>query len=193
MKTLANIFIKGLLLALPLVITFGLIYWLFATAEDVLKIPLQSVLPEGWYITGMGVVSAAAIIFCIGLVVENFLIQHVFAWLEKVVEKIPLVKTLYGSAKDLMYFFAGNQQQQLNRVVSVSFADNIQLIGFVTSENASLGDQEDLLTVYFPMSYQVGGYMAYIPKERCTFLDIAVQRAMQQVLTANVKRPQHHS
>jgi len=192
MKTLANIFIKGLLLALPLVITFGLLYWLFATAEDVLKIPIQSVLPEGWYITGMGVVSAAAMIFCLGLVVENFLIKHVFAWLEKVVEKIPLVKTLYGSAKDLMYFFAGNQHQQLNRVVSVSFADNIQLIGFVTSENASLGDQEDLFTVYFPMSYQVGGYMAYIPKERCTFLDIPVQKAMQQVLTANVKRPQHH-
>lgn len=192
MKTLANIFIKGLLFALPLVITFGLMYWLFASAEDLLKIPLQAVLPVGWYITGMGVVSAAAIIFFIGLLVEAYLIHHLFVWLEKAVEKIPVVKTLYSSAKDLMYFFAGNQQQQLNRVVSVSFDGDIQLIGFVTSENASLGERDDLLTVYFPMSYQVGGYMAYIPKERCTFLDIPVQKAMQQVLTANVKRPQNH-
>jgi uncharacterized membrane protein len=192
MKALANIFIKGLLFALPLVITFGLIYWLFSSAENLLKIPLQAVLPEGGYITGMGVVSAAAIIFCIGLLVEAYLVQHLFSWLEKLVEGIPLVKTLYSSAKDLMYFFAGNQQQQLNRVVSVCFDGSIHLIGFVTSENASLGGEQDLLTVYFPMSYQVGGYMAYIPRTRCTFLDIPVQKAMQQVLTANVKRPQKH-
>lgn len=192
MKTIANIFIKGLLFTLPLVITFGLIYWLFATAEDLLKIPLHAVLPKGWYVTGMGVISAALIIFCVGLLVEAFLIRHFFSWLEKLVEKIPLVKTLYSSAKDLMYFFAGGQQQQMNRVVSVSFDNDIHLIGFVTSEDAILGTQEELLTVYFPMSYQVGGYMAYIPKARCQFLDIPVQKAMQQVLTANVKRPQSH-
>lgn len=192
MKTIANIFIKGLLFTLPLVITFGLIYWLFATAEDLLKIPLHAVLPDGWYVTGMGVISAALIIFCVGLLVEAFLIRHFFSWLEKFVEKIPLVKTLYSSAKDLMYFFAGGQQQQMNRVVSVSFDNDIHLIGFVTSEDAILGTQEELLTVYFPMSYQVGGYMAYIPKARCQFLDIPVQKAMQQVLTANVKRPQSH-
>lgn len=191
MKAIAHIFIKGLLFTLPLFITFGLLYWLFATAEDLLKLPLQALLPERGYITGMGVVSAAAIIFCIGLLVEAYLIHHVFSWLEKVVEKTPLVKTLYGSAKDLMYFFAGNQQNQMNRVVSVSFDNDIHLIGFVTSENATLGNKTDMLTVYFPMSYQVGGYMAYIPKSRCEFLDIPVQKAMQQVLTANVKRPQN--
>ncbi len=191
MKPIAHIFIKGLLFTLPLLITFGLIYWLFATAEDLLKIPLQALLPEGRYVTGMGVISAAAIIFCVGLLVEAYVIHHVFSWLEKVVEKIPLVKTLYGSAKDLMYFFAGNQQQQMNRVVSVNFDKDIHLIGFVTCENTSLGDLPEMLTVYFPMSYQVGGYMAYIPKTRCQFLDIPVQKAMQQVLTANVKRPQN--
>ncbi len=191
MKTIAHIFIKGLLFTLPLVITFGLIYWLFATAESLLKIPLHIVLPEGWYITGMGVVSAALIMFCIGLLVEAFLIRHLFTWLENLVERIPLVKTLYSSAKDLMYFFAGGQQQQMNRVVSVCFDNDIHLIGFVTSEDEVLGTQEELLTVYFPMSYQVGGYMAYIPKSRCQFLDIPVQKAMQQILTANVKRPQN--
>ncbi len=191
MKTIANIFIKGLLFTLPLVITFGLIYWLFATAESLLKIPLQLLLPEGWYVTGMGVVSATVLIFCVGLLVEAFLIRHLFTWLEKIVERIPLVKTLYSSAKDLMYFFAGGQQNQMSRVVSVSFDNGIRLIGFVTCDEVSLNGDDDLMTVYFPMSYQVGGYMAYLPKSRCEFLDIPVQKAMQQVLTANVRRPQN--
>jgi uncharacterized membrane protein len=192
MKTLANIFIKGMLFTLPLAITFGLLYWLFVTAENLLKIPLQLLLPEGWYITGMGVASALGIIFVLGLLVENFITHRLFSWLEQAVDRIPIAKTIYSSAKDLMYFFAGNQQQ-LNRVVSVTFDDNIQLIGFVTSEEKQMGEHTDLYSVYFPMSYQVGGYMAYVPKSRCTILDIPVQKALQLVLTANVKRPTNNN
>ena len=191
MKTLANIFFKGLFFTLPLVITFGLLYWLFSLAEDLLKVPLQLLLPEGWYITGMGVVSAACIIFCIGILVQAYIIKYLFRWLEKVVESIPLVNTLYNSARDLMHFFAGDQQGQMSKVVSVTLENNIRLIGFVTNDNAELGQHSDLLAVYFPMSYQVGGYLAYMPKDRCEILDIPVKTAMQQVLTAHVKRPQH--
>jgi uncharacterized membrane protein len=192
MKTIANTFFKGLFFTLPLVITFGLLYWLFATAEDLLKIPLQLLLPQGWYVTGMGVVSAAMIIFCIGILVQVYVLNYLFLMLEQIVESIPIVKTLYNSARDLIQFFAGDQQGQMSKVVSVSFADGIRLIGFVTNENAILGEHTGLIAVYFPMSYQVGGYLAYIPKERCEVLNIPVKTAMQQVLTANVKRPQPH-
>lgn len=192
MKTIANTFFKGLFFTLPLVITFGLIYWLFATAENLLKVPLQLLLPEGWYITGMGVISAMLIIFCLGILVQAYITKYVFRWLEQCVECIPLVKTLYSSAKDLMHFFAGDQQGRMSKVVSVSFENDIRLIGFVTNENAELGEHTGLLAVYFPMSYQLGGYVAYMPKERCNILDIPVKTAMQQVLTAHVKRTQQH-
>lgn len=192
MKTLANTFFKGLVFTLPLVITFGLLYWLFATAENLLKVPLQLILPAGWYITGMGVVSAAVIIFCVGILVQAYLIKYVFQWFERFVENIPLVKTLYNSARDLMHFFAGDQQGQMSKVVSVEFENGIRLIGFVTNESAELGEHSDLLAVYFPMSYQVGGYVAYMPKERCEILQMPVKTAMQQVLTAHVKRPKNY-
>lgn len=192
MKTIANTFLKGLFFTLPLVVTFGLLYWLFATAENLLKIPLQLLLPEGWYVTGMGVLSAAVIIFCIGILVQAYIIKYVFRWFERLVENIPFVKTLYNSARDLMHFFAGDQNGQMSKVVAVSFDDNLRLIGFVTNENASLGQETGLLAVYFPMSYQVGGYVAYMPRERCEILDIPVKTAMQQVLTAHVKRPQQY-
>lgn len=191
MKALANTFLKGLVFTLPLVITFGLLYWLFAKAESLLKIPLQAVLPEGWYVNGMGVVSALAIIFCIGALVQAYLVKYLFRFLERIVESIPVVKTLYNSARDLMHFVAGNKDAQMNRVVAVTFDNDIQLIGFVTNENAKIGaEDEDLFAVYFPMSYQLGGYVAYIKKDRCRILDIPVQKAMQRVLTADVKRPE---
>ena len=200
MKSIPNTFVNGLLFSLPLIVTFGLLYWFLATAEGLLKIPLQWLLPEGWYITGMGVVSALVLVFCIGLLAQAFFIKYLFSWLEGLLEKIPLVKTLYSSAKDLIQFFTAGKDKELSSVVSVCFDGNIQLIGFITNEQASLPSpaqqdsakedpqQEEMYSVYFPMSYQVGGYLAYIPKSRCTLLDIPVQKAMQQVLTANIKR-----
>lgn len=189
MKTIANTFFKGLLFTLPLVITFGLLYWLFATAENLLKIPLQIILPDGWYITGMGVISAAILILCIGILVQVYILKFIFRWLEKIVENIPLVKSLYNSARDLIHFFAGDTEGQMSKVVSIMIADNIRVIGFVTNEHAMLGEHSDLIAVYIPNSYQVGGHLVYLPRDRCEVLNIPVKAAMQQVLTAHVKRP----
>ncbi len=188
MKAIVNIFLKGLVFTLPLAVTFGLLYWLFSSAENLLKLPLQLLLPQGWYVTGMGVVSAFAIIFCIGILVQAYLIKYVLQWIIQIVEKIPLVNTLYTSARDLMQIVAGGKQKDLNRVVAVNFDKQIRLIGFVTHDDVQLGDETGLYAVYFPFSYQIGGYVMYIDKERCQTLDIPVQKAMQQVLTANIKR-----
>ena len=128
MKTLANTFFKGLIFTLPAFITFGLIYWLFSTAEQLFRIPLELVLPEGWYITGMGVISAVLLVFSIGLLAQAYLINSLFAWMESVVERIPFVKTLYTSAKDFLSFLTGNNGQEMRRVVRVTMDNGIHVI-----------------------------------------------------------------
>lgn len=189
MKTIAHIFLTGLLFFLPLIVTVSLLYWLFVTAENLLKIPLQWMLPSGWYITGMGVVSGFALICSLGILVQTYIIKHLFASIENSIERIPVVKTLYSSAKELLMFFAGSgEQQNLSRVVRVTFDNELHMIGFVTNEDASVGDLDDLIAVYLPLSYQIGGFLVYMPKSRCEVLDIPVNKAMQQVLTAHVKR-----
>lgn len=189
MKPIANTFIQGLAFTLPLVITFGLVYWLFSQSEALLKIPLQYILPEGWYVTGMGVASAFVIIFLIGILVQAYVIKYVLHLLVKLVESIPLVNTLYNSARDLTQLFTKDSKSELNRVVVVEITEGVRLMGFVTNDDVNLDSSDELLAVYFPMSYQMGGYLAYINKERCESVDIPVQKAMQQILTAHIKRP----
>jgi len=188
MKTIANIFLKGLVFTLPIVITFGLIYWLFISAENLLRIPLEWLLPAGWYLPGMGVISAVVIIFVHGILVQAYLINKLFTWFEFLVERIPFVSTLYGSAKDLLTFIAGDKSQKMQKVVSITLDNNIQMIGFVTNEDVALGDQNKLVSIYVPLSYQIGGFLLYLPKSRCESLDLSVKQAMQLVLTANVAR-----
>jgi len=186
MKTIANTFLKGLLLALPIVFTFGLIAWLFVTAERLLRVPIEWILPEGWYITGMGVVSSAALIFMLGVLVQAYLIKQVFSWMEDIFVHIPVVKTLYNGAKDFINFIAGGKSKEMQKVVRITFDNDVHLIGFVTNQNVTIGDQTELVAVYLPMSYMIGGYLIYVPKSRCKELNIPVQKAMQQVLTAHI-------
>lgn len=186
MKTIANTFIKGLLAALPILFTFGLIIWLFMTAEKLLRVPIEWLLPAGWYVTGMGVLSSAIIIFLLGVLVQAYLLNKLFAWFEELLVHIPIVKTLYNSFKELINFVAGGNSNDMQQVVRFTIDDNIHMIGFVTNEDVSLGDQDSLVSIYVPMSYMIGGFLLYLPKSRCESLDIPVQKAMQQVLTANI-------
>ncbi|MDZ7924197.1 MAG: DUF502 domain-containing protein [Marinagarivorans sp.] len=188
MKSIVNIFLKGLVFALPLVITFGLVYWLFTKAENLFKIPLQWVLPEGAYITGMGVISALLVVFLLGLLVQAYVLKHFFTFLQSMVGRIPLIKTLYSTAQDFMALFAGGKEKTMQSVVSITLDSNIHLIGFVTNDCVDLGDDKGLVAVYFPMSYQVGGYTLLLPRERCKPVDMPAKFAMQQVLTAHVTK-----
>jgi uncharacterized membrane protein len=191
MKSIANIFLNGLLVVLPIFITLGIVYWLFVSAEQLLRVPMEAILPQGWYRPGMGLLGTVGIIFLCGLLVRNFLTQHLFYLLEWLLGKIPIVKTFYGSARDLMRFAFEKKEGEMRKVVSVEVKEGIQMLGFITNENPSLFESASLIAVYFPMSYQVGGFLAYMPAEKCKILDISVEVAMQQIFTANVVRSEN--
>lgn len=181
-----NTFLKGLVFTVPLAVTFGVLYWLFTKAENLFKVPLQWVLPDGAYITGMGVVSGIGVIFCLGILVQAYVIKHFFGFLQNMVARIPLVKILYSTARDFMELVAGRKDKTMQSVVAVTFDGNVRLIGFVTNSYVDIGEHKGLVAVYLPMSYQVGGYTLLVPAERCEPLNMSVKTAMQQVLTAHV-------
>lgn len=151
-----------------------------------MRVPLQWILPDGWYVTGMGVVSSAIMIFVLGILVQAYVINQLFGWIELLVDKIPVVNTLYNSFKDFITFVAGGKSKDMQKVVRLTFDNDVHLIGFVTNEDVSLGDQDELIAVYLPLSYMIGGFLLYVPKSRCEPLDIPVQQAMQQVITAHI-------
>ncbi|GAB3021924.1 DUF502 domain-containing protein [Bowmanella dokdonensis] len=188
MKSLSQTFTRGLLFSLPIAITFGALYWFFNWSESLLRVPLEYLLPVGWYLPGMGLVSGLIIIFVLGLLVQAYLLSQLFTLLEGLLERIPLVKTLYGSARDIMRLFSSSGQDELKKVVLVTLHEDIRMIGFVTNETIPFAQGDDIIAVYVPLSYQVGGHLLYLPRSRCEALDMPVQQAMQQVLTAHISQ-----
>ena len=188
MKTLTQLFLRGLLVLIPFLVTGALVYWLFMTGEELFRIPLEFILPEGWYFRGLGLICAVVFTLLVGLLVNIYIVELVVKAFEKLLNKLPLVKQIYNSIRDFVSFIGGSDKEDLQKVVAISI-NGIKLIGFVTGEDKKLfpgNDSEKWVSVYLPMSYQVGGYLVYVQESQCEALDISVDQAMQTILTANI-------
>lgn len=190
MRRLWNTFLKGLAAVLPVGMTIYLVYWLAKTAESMLSGPLRVVVPSGHYWPGLGLVVTFVFILIVGVLVDAYVVRRLFRFGESLLQRIPIVKTIFGAFKDFTRFLpAGGKARDLKRVVIWRFA-GARLIGFVTEEQINerlLGsDAEDVVAVYFPMSYQIGGYTLYLHKAELQETDLSVEEAMRLILIGGV-------
>ena len=184
----SQIFIKGLLFTLPILLTITLVVWALRSIETFLSQPLQTLVPSPLHFPGMGILAAMVIIYLIGLAIHGRFLGFLFDWLQRLLRKLPLVSAVYHSIKEMIDFVSGEKDQELDRVVLVTLQNNIRLIGFVTRQNANISANSDqsLHAVYLPMSYQMGGYLVYVAEAQLETLNISKQQAMQRILTADI-------
>ena len=191
LKQLRRVLMRGLVAVLPLGLTVWLLWWLGTSTEAVLHRFITLFIPEGTYWWGMGILAGLAVLFIAGTLLNAFVVRRMLATWERTLERIPVVKTLYGAIRDFMQFLpsASGEKRDLKRVVAASFGGGLA-IGFVTRDDAGeLGQAaagEDLVPVYFPMSYQIGGYTLYLPRAQLRTLDLSVEAAMRLVLTGGL-------
>lgn len=190
MRRLRNIFLKGLAAVLPVALTVFFIYWLATTAESIASGPLRALLPSHHYWPGLGLLVAFGIVLLVGVLVDAYVVQRLLRFGESLLARIPIVKTVFGALKDFTRFLpAGGKSRDLKRVVLWRIG-GAQAIGFVTEEDVNpklFGDAAtELVAVYFPMSYQIGGYTLYLPKSDLQETTLSVEEAMRLVLIGGV-------
>ena len=191
MKWLRNTFLKGLFLMAPLVVTAYVLYWIGAGAEGLLGGQLRRTIPEEAYIPGMGIAAAIIGIFLFGLLMHFWMLRVIFELGEKLLQKIPVVKTVYGCMQDLMAFFSRPKKGHPEQVVMVTVGDTgLRLMGIVTREDFSelpqgIGTAESV-AVYLPMSYQIGGFTTMVPRSAVTRVDMRMNEAMRFAMTAGM-------
>lgn len=191
MKTLSKIFLTGLITVLPLVATVYVVVWLAVASESLLGGALRVVLPDWLYRPGFGVAAGVGIVLIIGLLMRTWAARKLFAWAEGLFYRVPLVKSIYGALRDFFAFFSEARDKEFQQVVMVQLGETqMSLVGFVTRKDlgdhpAGLGDS-DTVAVYFPMSYQIGGYTALVPRAAVQPLALSFQEAMRFILTAGV-------
>ena len=191
MNSLGKLFLQGLAVVIPVVLTVAILWWMAAGSERLLGGLLTRIMPDGWYIPGLGVASAVVLIVLVGLLSHILIFQKLLDLWEAIVNRLPLVKTIYTAIKDLMGYFSQGQQDRFSKVVMVKLPGlSFQLLGFVTRENFDdiplNPEAEDPIAVYMPMSYQIGGYTLYLSRSCLTPVDISFEDAMRLAITGGV-------
>jgi uncharacterized membrane protein len=115
MKKIVNYFLKGLLVFVPIAVTIFIITWAFTCLDKIFRDLLRIPIP------GLGILVTISVIFLIGFLASNFVGRKLFGLVEKVFTKVPLVKLLYGSIKDIVEAFAG-EKKKFDKPVVVSLA-----------------------------------------------------------------------
>jgi len=194
-RKISRTFLTGLAAILPLVITLALLWWLGSTAEKVLGGLLGAILPDALYFPGLGILAGLALVFALGVLLQAYVVRGLFDWMESLMQRIPVIKTIHGTVRDVTNLLSGDIHKRFGQAVLVTFpGSDFKLVGFVTREDFdglpdNLGGPETI-AVYMPMSYQIGGYTLMLPRERIEPLDLSLEDAMRYALTAGVSARQ---
>jgi uncharacterized membrane protein len=193
MRYVWNILLKGLVAILPVALTLYLVFWLGDVVEHTLRPVIISMLPEPYYWPGMGLLAGLILLFFAGLVVNAWIVQRMLQLGEDILQQIPVVKSVYGTLRDFVsHFSTAHHRRELEQVVMLTIS-NMRMIGFLTAEQAGdfpeLPHPEETVAVYLPMSFQIGGYTVYVPRSSIETIDMSVEDAMRQILTAGLATP----
>jgi len=187
MRMIGKILLRGLAVLLPTALTVFIIGWIANGAETLLSRPI---LEKTFYFPGMGLLAAFVLVFLVGLLTYFTLFRWVVRLLEAELNRIPLVKTLFGSIKDLMAFFPGDEKKPSMKKVVLADVGGAKIVGMVTREEfeelPEPMQREGEVLVYLPMSYQLGGFTVWMPRSSVQPVDMTVAEAMRFAMTGGM-------
>lgn len=190
-QLLVRLFLKGLATIIPIALTLLIVLWLAGLAESGVGALIKLLLPDSWYVRGMGLVGGVALVIGIGLFSQVWLVRKLIDLGEGILDRMPLVKSVFRATKDFVDYFSDDSRNKFGHAVVVRHPDlGLAMMGFVTREDFSelpFGNEGEV-AVYFPMSYQVAGYTVLVPRDWLEPIDLPFEESIRLMLTATMTR-----
>jgi len=192
-RHLRKTFFAGLFVIIPIGITIFILKFLFNLADGILGSFIDRlftlVTGQELLIPGLGMIIGAVAIYLTGLVATNFIGSKLLRFGESVLNRIPLVKSIYTSSKQLMQVFQEGKSSY-RRAVFVDWPrPGVKAIGFVTAELEQNG--VDMVVVYLPtMPNPTSGFALYFRADEVQDSGMSVEDAVKFVVSGGVVLPQ---
>jgi uncharacterized membrane protein len=179
-KRIITYFFRGLLFVVPIALTIYVIYLIIQFLDGILPIPIP----------GLGILIMLAFITFIGFLASIFITKPLFEIFEKWVFKIPLINILYTSIKDLMSAFVGDKKK-FNIPVIVKLSEGMSRLGFMTQDDLTILEEENLVAVYFPHSYNFSGNLYLVPRDNVRILKNVKSADIMKLIVSGGVSPLH--
>lgn len=204
-------FFAGLVIATPIVVPIILVAFAISWIDERVKPILRSAIPQRirdydfglftvdtliGYVPGLGVLVAVILLTLLGAVAANLLGRSIIRTSEQLVERVPILRTLYTPLRQLVEIFSDKDSSSFKEVVLVEYPkEGTWAVGFLTSRSKDeIGSKlgEDFLGVFVPTTPNpTSGFLIYVPSEKVKHLSMSVEDGAKLIVSAGVVSPKH--
>ncbi|HEX2768868.1 MAG TPA: DUF502 domain-containing protein [Geobacteraceae bacterium] len=179
----------GMFIVIPLGITIFILKFLFSFADGILGTYLDSLFTaithHETHFPGLGMVTGAVIVYLIGLLATNFMGHHLIRWGDELLSRIPLVKSIYISSKQLTNVLRDGKSSYRRAVFVEWPRQGVRAIGFVTAEVERKG--EKMVVVYVPtMPNPTSGFALFFHENEVLESGMTVEDAVKFVVSGGM-------
>lgn len=197
MTRLRNYFLAGLLLTAPIGITLY-VAW---KVVDYIDSAVTSLIPERYNpntylpfaVPGLGIVILVVVLTLLGFLTANFLGRMMVGVGERIVARLPVIRSFYSAVKQIFETVFSKQTQSFREVVLVEFPrKEMWALGLVIAKSAAeIQDKapEELFSVFIPTMSFTSGYLVFLPRRDMTTLDMTVEECLKMVVSGGIVVP----
>jgi len=188
-------FIAGLLFWIPIWATFVVIRFLVNVFDQTLALVPSKYQPDKWlgfHIPGLGLLFSILLVFLTGLLVANFIGSRMVSGWEKLLSRIPLIRSIHAAVKQLLSAFIHPTSTSFRKVLLIEFPrTGMWSIGFQTSAPlANLPHQKTSIMAFIPTTPNpTSGFLVVVPQDEVTELDMTVEEAFKIIISIGVTIP----
>lgn len=197
MAALRKWLFTGLLVIVPGAITLSVLNWIVGMLDQTLQILPQAWQPDrllGFHIPGFGVLLTLLILLVVGATASNFAGRKLVAWGDQLVSRIPVVRSIYSSVKQVSDTLFSESGNAFRTAVLVQWPrEGVWTVAFITG--APGGEvaaylRDEFVSVYVPTTPNpTGGYFVMVRKSDCVELDMSVDAALRYIVSMGVVAP----
>lgn len=194
--TLRRYLVAGVLVWLPILATVWVVSFMLHIMDRTLVLLPPALRPEalvGFRLPGAGLVLALIVLLLTGLLVTNLIGRRLVIWGEELLNRIPVVRTVYGGVKSFAESVF-SQSNSFRKVVMVEYPrEGLWSLGFLTAEDVPTVSErlgEPHVAVYISAALNAtAGYLVIVPRRQVVELDMSVDAAMKMIITCGVVVP----
>jgi uncharacterized membrane protein len=196
--SLRRYLVAGILVWLPILATIWVVSFMLRLMDSTLLLLPASLRPQalvGFALPGAGLVFALVVLMLTGLLVTNLIGRQLIVWGEELLNRIPVVRSVYGGVKSFAESVF-SQSNSFRKVVMIEYPrSGVWSLGFLTAEEVpevseKLGEPHSAVYISAALN-ATAGYLVIVPRRQVVELDMSVDAAMKMIITCGVVVPPH--
>ena len=190
-KALRGYLLAGLVVWLPILVTMGVLRFIIDLLDNLIPKAYQPEQFLGHYIPGVGVILSFVLLLATGILATNYFGQRLVAWSDSMLSKIPLVRSIYKTVKQVINALLSTNSEAFRKVVLIEYPrKGLWSIAFQTGNvGAEINAQaeEEMISVFIPTTPNpTSGFLILVPKKEVIELNMSVDAALKYIISLGV-------